>query len=250
VIDAGSLEYAHARLWARNGLRPDESAWHSLEVVRDFAALIETARRIPVFRDWTARIGPDADAHDVEAVLRATWRTLVAEVAQWMPLAWQPAVLWCAVLIDLPVVQYLSRGGHSLRWIDRDPIYRDLASGAPAALVVAGSLAPLSPFVDRPDELLNGWHAEWRRRLPRDSETQRSLVRLLRAHRRRLADAAIAEGTALRRELQRRLVILFRRALADPSAAFIFLALCALDLERLRGELLRRVAFPRVALAA
>jgi len=36
----------------------------------------------------------------------------------------------------------------------------------------------------------------------------------------------------------------------DPAAAFIFLALAALDLERLRGELARRAAFPRLPLLA
>jgi len=35
-----------------------------------------------------------------------------------------------------------------------------------------------------------------------------------------------------------------------PAAAFIFIALSALDCERLRGELLRRVVFPRLPLAS
>jgi hypothetical protein len=35
----------------------------------------------------------------------------------------------------------------------------------------------------------------------------------------------------------------------DPAAAFVFLALSALDVERLRGELVRRAAFPRAPLA-
>ena len=250
MIDAGSLEYAHARLWARNGARPDEAAWRSLEVVRDFAALVETARRLPAFRNWVARIGPDAEAHDIEAVVRAGWRALVAEVALWMPGAWQPSVLWCAALVDLPVVQYLARGGQSLRWIERDPIYRALANREAATTTFDG-IGPLTlAGALRPDDLADAWHAEWRRRLPNDGDTLRSMERLLREHRRRLADAAIADGTSARRDLQRRLVILFRRALADSAAAFVFLALCALDLERLRGELLRRAAFPRVALAA
>ena len=57
------------------------------------------------------------------------------------------------------------------------------------------------------------------------------------------------DGWPLRRALQARLALLFRRAMLDPAAAFIFLALTALDLERLRGELLRRAAFPGVAMA-
>jgi len=41
-----------------------------------------------------------------------------------------------------------------------------------------------------------------------------------------------------------------RRAMLDPAAAFAYLALIALDLERLRGELLRRAAFPGLPLVA
>jgi hypothetical protein len=39
--------------------------------------------------------------------------------------------------------------------------------------------------------------------------------------------------------------LLLRRAALHPAAAFIHLALCALDLERLRAELVRRIVFAR-----
>jgi hypothetical protein len=47
-----------------------------------------------------------------------------------------------------------------------------------------------------------------------------------------------------------RLVRLFRRSALDPAAAFIYLAVACLDLERLRGELLRRAIFPTFRMAA
>jgi hypothetical protein len=47
-----------------------------------------------------------------------------------------------------------------------------------------------------------------------------------------------------RRALSSRLIALYRRAMLDPAAVFIFLALSALDIERLRGELVRRAIFP------
>jgi len=50
----------------------------------------------------------------------------------------------------------------------------------------------------------------------------------------------------MRRALAVRLSLLYRRATLDPAVAFIFLALSALDMERLRGELLRRALFPRL----
>jgi hypothetical protein len=76
------------------------------------------------------------------------------------------------------------------------------------------------------------------------------LARVLRAHLAAFHDPAVRDGWPLRRALEARLTLLFRRAMLDPAAAFVFLALAALDLERLRGELVRRAAFPGLALLA
>jgi hypothetical protein len=45
------------------------------------------------------------------------------------------------------------------------------------------------------------------------------------------------------------LSLLLRRATLEPAAAFIHVAISALDLERLRGELLSRALFPRARVA-
>lgn len=251
---AGSIEYAHARLWARNGARPDDSAWHRLEVVRDFSALLDAARALPAIRDWIVGIAPDGDAHAVEAKLRVHWRTLVAEVAGWMPDEWRPAVKWCSTLVDVPVVQYLARGGPRLAWIAGDPVYRDLKYDGPGSAPDLGTLAPLALAWRRPDAMAGAWRAEWSRRVPRaafaDEASHRDLERAFETHFRRFDDATVRDGWPLRRALQLRLLVLFRKTLLEPAAAFIFLALCALDFERLRGELLRRAAFPRLPLAS
>jgi hypothetical protein len=75
------------------------------------------------------------------------------------------------------------------------------------------------------------------------------LVRLLAEHAAAFREPLEVDGWALRRALHARLTQLFRRATLEPAAAFIFLALSALDCERLRGEILRRVVFPRLPLA-
>jgi hypothetical protein len=76
------------------------------------------------------------------------------------------------------------------------------------------------------------------------------VVRLLTEHAAAFRDPLQVEGWSLRRALHAQLSQLFRRAMLTPAAAFIFLALSALDCERLRGELLRRVVFPRLPLAS
>ncbi len=267
----GSLEYAQARLWARYGARPDDAAWRRVEHARELPALIDAARA-SAFRHWITGIDATATPHRIEASLRDRFRDLVFEVASWMPDEWQAAVRWSAVAADLPALQHLARGGAFLPWMRDDPIYRDLSgpeTGNAGAAPVGGPLAPLAAAWADPDRAARAWRDEWQRRLPRRADDEgslggvpsrsalrysplglmRALERELASHWRALRDPSLGDGVALRRALQARLALLFRRAMHDPAAAFIFLAQIALDLERLRGELVRRAAFPGLPLA-
>ena len=116
--------------------------------------------------------------------------------------------------------------------------------GSAAALLAAGKADP--------DRIASLWRAEWTRRLPPHrgrSSLLAETVRLIAEHLTAFREPRHVDGWALRRALHARLSRLFRPATLDPAEAFIFLALSALDFERLRGEILRRVAFPRLPLA-
>lgn len=261
MIDAGSLEFAHARIWARHGQRPDEALWRRIEVTRDLAAVLELARG-STLACWLDGIGPDAGVHAIELAMRRHWRERVADVASWMPPAWRRAIEWCAVLVDLPALQHLARGGTPLRWMADDPPLRALlddhgAVAAPRRPRFDGHAAAAAPLrallgAAQPDprRLLALWRAEWQHRLPaaaagRAVETR--LIPLLAAHAQAFGAPHAVDGWALRRSLQARLVMLLRRTLVEPASAFVYLALSALELERVRGELLRRAAFPNRA---
>jgi hypothetical protein len=256
IIAAGSLEYAQARLSARYGERPDELAWRRIEHVRTFPALLDAART-SALRVWLPGIAPVSTPHEIELSLRGHWRDLVWEVASWMPDAWHAAVLWCAALADLPVLQHLARGGASLPWMREDVVYRELCERESAGFgtaPTAGPLASLAVAWRDPDRIGQLWLAEWKRRTPQRSQGDGALHemvgRALASHLAALRDPSLHTGTALRRALQTRLESLFRRAMLDPAGAFVFIALTALDLERFRGELLRRAAFPGLPLVA
>ena len=249
MIDAGSLDYAHARLCARFGDRPDELAWRRIETVREIGAMLETART-SALAVWIAGIAPDAGTHAIERAMRAHWHERVAVIAAWMPSTWRASIEWCAVLVDLPVVQHLARGGASPRWLTDDPLRA--AWGDEHSRRSRGPAALLDAATANPDRVAEIWRAEWDRRLP-DPRQRTSLlqetIHIVAEHWKVFRDPRAADGRALRQALHARLSRLFRRATLDPAAAFIFLALSALDFERLRGEILRRVALPRLPLA-
>jgi hypothetical protein len=251
----GSVEFAQARLSARFGARPDELAWRRIEHLRELPALIDNARKT-AFHVWMAGIGPMSTPHEIDRHVRVRWREHVGEVASWMPDEWQRAIEWCAVLADLSVCAHLARGGAPSTWMGDDSLYRDLCDrespgshGAPPV----GLLAPLAPAWGETDRIGRAWRREWQRRLPHgalDATLLNELVRAIAAHLAEFRNPATRDGWVLRRTLAARLTLLFRRAMLDPAAAFIYLALIAQDGERLRGELVRRAALPGLPLVA
>jgi hypothetical protein len=261
VIAVGSVEYAHARIWARHGQRPAEALWRRIETTRDLAAVLELARG-SALAGWLEGIGPAAGTHGIEQALRRHWRERVGEVATWMPPAWAAAIEWCAVLPDLPVLQHLARGGAPWPWMAVDPWLRpwlDARDGADAGDSGQGGppetralRALLDAAGDERHDVLALWRAEWRRRLPPAAASRGMagpLERLLAEHAHAFAAPQAVDGWALRRQLQSRLLLLLRRTLVEPVTAFVYLALSALECERLRGELIRRAAFPRMGVA-
>jgi hypothetical protein len=169
--------------------------------------------------------------HAVDAAIREGWRRAAAEAIDWMPAEFAPALAWLRTLPLRPAVEHLARGGEAAAWMRAEPDLAD-ASTAPTALA---------------------WYAEWERRLPPAALGDTALAGLARdvdRHLARFRAAAVHEAAPLRRGLEARFVACLRRNALEPAAAFAWLGLCALDLERLRGELARRLAFPRSRLVA
>jgi hypothetical protein len=250
VKDAGSLEYAFARLSARYGDRPADELWRRIEHLRDFADALTTVRASPLAA-WVVGVGTDASADAIEAAARRHWRSLVAEIAGWMPAEWTPAIDWCARLTDLPVLLQAAHPASSPPWLCERLLDEDLAEDARCG--DRGLALLQAAAADGAPRVMRAWRAEWSRRLPGPVvrwPLLAALVTMLDAHAQIFRAAHPADGWPLRRALQARLSVLFRRAALDPAAAFVFLALSALEYERIRGELLRRRVFPAHPLAA
>lgn len=220
------MEYAQARMQARHGARPDEAAWQRLGGQSGFAAYLAAARASSL-AGWLAGIGDDAGPHEIELALRLRWREAVQETARWLPAEWADAVRWCALLVDLPARSWLAGGGEPPAWAERDPVLA-ACLGAPESLLPA---------------TLAAWQSAWRQRWPTGGEDARRLGAIaagVAAHLARFAELPPAAAGDARRALARDARHWFRRHAQSPAAAFAYLLLLALDLERLRGELLLR----------
>lgn len=225
----GSIEYAQVRIQSRYAARAHAAAWREMEHARELSALIELARGAG-FDRVVAQLPLPLGLHELDLALRKQWRERVDEVAGWMPVEWQAALRWCSLIVDLPFIRYLADGGIPYEWMQRDPCF------------AYWSTQP------GPEAVASGWYRQWRRRMPRLSEDEAAhflvFIRTVESHLGAFSMAAVDAGWRQRQMLEQKLNTLFRRSTLEPLAAFAFLALLWLDLERLRGEIATRIAFP------
>lgn len=232
------MEYAQVRMQARHGAQPDEALWRQLGGHDSLAAYLAAARATGL-AGWIAGIGDGADAHVIERTLRQRWRQAVAELAGWMPAEWQQAVRCTAGLIDLPARAHLARGGEMQRWMADDPgVAGEAASNA--------GRDSQQPPTDR-----RQWLEAWRQRWPAgDEDEKEALARLAASLARHLEALPLlppAAAREARRALRQAAALSFRRLAFRPGAAFAYLLLLALDLERLRAELVLRAVAAEAA---
>ena len=240
--------YAQARLQARHGARADAQLWRRLGAIGDFTSYLQAARR-SALRPWVLGIQVSESSHSIELHLRQQFRGYVNEVAQWLPPRWSDSVRWVKRLPDLPALQYLMNGEAARAWMLEDPALRVFASETIAPRLDAmrnSDVEPLLTAWNRGDALPGAWLDQWQRLWPVQQKSGSGLIYLadlLRHHMQSLNTPGAVSTDELRSQVERRLGVAFRRYSFEPAASCAHLALIALDLEKLRGELARRLLF-------
>lgn len=269
MIAGLTFDYAFARVAARLAQRPDERLWLQTRSARSVSALLEAVRTSPA-ASTVSGIPPTGDPEVIELAFRQQLRTRVDEVAAWSPDAWQAAVQYVRHLVDLPAVMRLMQDERPPRWIANDPVLASYSQDSLAErhrAILAGPLAPVASAIqDEPlahtaveplarallrirsgpvvHRALSAWESAWRARWPRTTDDDRAaledLVRVTRRHVLHFGTLKPEDTAAARQNLAVRLMALLHRASSQPAALFAYLALFALDLERLRGEFVTR----------
>ena len=247
----GTFAYAQARLQARLGMRAAPSDLQRTRAARDLPALLQLLRSMPQAR-YVARLTPTTPMHELERRLRAEWCALVDEVAQWQPEGWRPALHWLRWLPYLPVLQKLARGGRAPAWTREDPVVGRIVAAEPGTRSGAVETTPLQPLQEAlaaQGDITQAWLEHWHRLWPEPAEpgleaierAVSGLDKLLRAA------PATASTEELAATLTRRLLGIFRRHPLSAATAVAYLGLEAIDLLTLRGAILARAAFSKVA---
>jgi hypothetical protein len=246
-MNQARFAYAQTRLQARHGQRPGEAVWQRLASAGDFANYLAAARRTPLL-PWIDGIQTAETSHALESRLRQQFRRYIDDVAHWLPIEWRASVQWIGQLPDLPALQFLLQTGTAPGWMHDEAGLSQFTSENKSALpetLLGSEHAYLGKAWQEGIPLYEAWFEQWQRLCPAKTGLRSGLTHIGRLVRQHLLDeqtTALPANDRLK-ALAVELNAAFRRNSFKPAAACAHLGLVALDLERLRGELVQRALF-------
>lgn len=241
------IAYAQTRIQSRYGERADTSVWLKLHNIHDLGSYLQTAQQTPL-RHWVLGLSSNHSSDDIELALRQKYRRHVDEVAHWMPNEWQKPLQWIKYLADLPVLQYLVAGGEPLDWMKSDPDITAFTADDPQVRLQsfqqAGNMRLLESW-RQSGSMLTGWLSQWNRVRPKSVYFEKglqSLEKLLHQQMQYQLKYELALPTDFEAILDQ-LRLNFRRYAFQPAAVCAYLAIIAIDVHRIRSDLMQRLYF-------
>jgi hypothetical protein len=243
------MAYAQARIQSRYGKRADADVWLKLQNIHDLGSYLQTAQQTPL-RHWVLGISATHSSHEIELTLRQKYRLHVDEVVNWVPASWRKPLCWIKRLAELPILQYLAAGNKPLDWMVLDVDLGNFTSDDPAARLQAMREAGCSALVEawlRDGYMLEGWIREWNRVRPKSKITdtgfthlEKQIHQLIHTQLHQQSDILLTDYENAFNTFRR----LFRRYAFQPAGVCAYLAIVAIDLHRIRGDLMQRLHFP------
>ena len=245
----GGFAYVQARVQARYAKLLSDREWQRLAAVRAYESYLQEVRAT-VLRPWVAGISEVSDSQEIERNLRQHFRVTVGEAQAWAPEPWQPAVGWLLWLPDLPLLAHVLEGGSAPPGAGRDPHVRAWLDRSgrlvPAALKTAGGgdlLIPVPSGQGLGEVWLHAWRRRWGTCKRVCLNNLKQLAEQFQTYRVHLTPASTEAARDERQARRDRIRHLFHCSVLQPAGLFSYLALVAIDLERLRGALVTRNLF-------
>lgn len=252
MTTTADFAYMQARLQARHGKRPDAEVWQRLQGNASLGNYLHAARRTTL-SPWVTGLQASHGSHAVEQALRQQFREYTDQVARWLPGGWAGAIHPISQLPYLPALQHLLSGEAAPAWMLEDTRLHPIASENTATrndALLNSDWRHLAQAGQRGTALIDAWLEIWQHQWPGHARLRTGMThlgRLLHAHIKLLRETHTSSTQQQRETLMHRLQAAFRRYSFEPAAACAHLGLVALDLEKLRGELVGRALFADAA---
>jgi hypothetical protein len=229
-------------------MRPGEDDWRRLRSIGDLGNYLQVAQK-STLNNWVVGLSANTPVHDIELMLRQRFRAYIDELSRWPADEWHASIVWVKRLIDLPALAHILSGQSASNWMLDDPEIKPFIHVNTALRDEAFMASDCKVFLEawkRNESLSDAWFREWCLLSPLKGKHVASLDRIWRPFASRLKAQCEApeESTERSREsLERELRGAFRKMARSPENIFVHLGLIALDLEKLRGDLVYRSLF-------
>jgi hypothetical protein len=245
------MAYVQARIQSRYGDRADTDVWLRLHNIQDLGSYLQTAQQTPL-RPWVLGLGATHSSHDIELALRQKYRRHVDDVASWMPHDWRRPLCWIKRLVDLPALQYLATGGEPLDWMRSDPDLNgftaaDLSTRLQNIMEVGNGR--LIKTWQQNGSMLSGWLAEWNSIRPGSIRYDKGLQQMERLLHEQTLQLTKHSDKIMHNDYETiidHLRLIFRRYAFQPAAVCAYLFIVAIDLHRVRSDIMQRLLFTQV----
>ena len=231
-------------------MRPDEHVWQIVESKKELENYLQTASQTHL-KDWVAGLQATDNHHVIENTLLKLYREYILDVARWVPPEWRDAVRWVSSLTYLPAIQHLLSGNTAQQWMREDPELKNFTATNMDLRLDNFSTSRFAPLLDAwqsDQSLVTGWLIYWRSLWPdkkfKHQTPLNELIKLTTGHIETFRHLVPTMTGPQRQQLSTKLTVMFRKYAFQPVAVFIHLFLVALDIERLRGAIMRRSLFP------
>lgn len=248
MSEAAHFAYAQARLQSRHGARPDELLWRRLESIGELGSYLQAARN-STLRPWVMALHVTNSSHEIELSLRRQFRSYVDEVAYWLPRRWKETLRWVKRLPDLPALQHLLGGNAAPAWMLDDSALRHFTTENIAfrtEVLESSDCFYLVKAWQQGSSLVDAWIEYWQSQWPKEARYIKGLEYLRTLLQQYTQEAPSISGISTEQHRETIVPLLnsaFRRFSFQPAAAHAHLALIALDLQKLRGDLVLRALF-------
>lgn len=217
------LNYLTAKLQAKLSSLASDRDWYLLDGLEDVSSYMQGIKQGSL-HNYFIHFSDNLSGHEVEQLIRERWHAEINNLT--LPKKYQAALEWIRFLFYLDFIDY-KLNNEPLAWMEKDSFLNNINN---------------FDLFDNKENNNAIWLEHWQKLWPNDTSKAKKLGQLLLS----IYTSDLTQLEALKnhyKTLREKLISYFHHNILHALTIFAYLGLIALDLYKLRAEVLQRALF-------